>query len=303
MIAGGLQERNMGGWVVIGLGALCVLGGFALAARGIGGAQAGGTIKVLGVEIQLQRVGPGVIFATLGVGLIVWATRDGATSTPAGRSTPTTAAATEAPSPSQKPAETAASGPAPAPASAPAAAAVVGVSNTGNVTNQVNCVYVINTGLTPGATRVESDKKCGMTVQNAKTQAAQNLDLAANNLQAILSVKSQYFFPALADYRGNPSPEQWKLVRDQARLVRELVNDSIKSMVAIDPSVQQHIPKTLSDISRTQRSRAVSLFAVEEIEQPPTPEEVDRIEKRQRELYTELAKELAEFRAAALSET
>jgi hypothetical protein len=54
------------------IGALCLLGGFVLAAAGVGSEKSDSSVKFLGMEIKLERVGPGVIFAVLGVVLVVF---------------------------------------------------------------------------------------------------------------------------------------------------------------------------------------------------------------------------------------
>ena len=61
------------GGIEIGIGVLCLAGGFLLVLRGIGdgGSASGWTVEFLGVRLQLERVGPGITFAVLGVVLIV----------------------------------------------------------------------------------------------------------------------------------------------------------------------------------------------------------------------------------------
>jgi hypothetical protein len=62
-------------WIYFSLGALCIVGGFVLAARGIGGAEAASTFRFAGAEIELTKVGPGVIFAALGLLVIFFGLR------------------------------------------------------------------------------------------------------------------------------------------------------------------------------------------------------------------------------------
>lgn len=59
--------------VVMGLGALSLIMGFILVARGIGTAEGESSIRLVGVEIRMSKVGPGVIFAIFGLALIAFA--------------------------------------------------------------------------------------------------------------------------------------------------------------------------------------------------------------------------------------
>jgi hypothetical protein len=58
-------------YVVIALGATCLLFGFFIIVRGIGVDESQGTFKVAGMEISTSKVGPGILFAMFGVFLIV----------------------------------------------------------------------------------------------------------------------------------------------------------------------------------------------------------------------------------------
>ncbi len=58
-------------YIVIALGATCLLFGFFIIVRGIGVDESQGTFKVAGMEISTSKVGPGILFAMLGVFLIV----------------------------------------------------------------------------------------------------------------------------------------------------------------------------------------------------------------------------------------
>ena len=58
-------------FLVFGLGALCVLLGFVLVVRGVGGTEGEAKIKVLGLEFGAAKSGPGVIFALFGSVLVV----------------------------------------------------------------------------------------------------------------------------------------------------------------------------------------------------------------------------------------
>jgi uncharacterized protein YecT (DUF1311 family) len=115
----------MGGLIypaVIAFGAVCMLLGFVLIARGIGGEESESTVKLIGIEIRTSRVGPGVVFALFGLVLTIVAV----SRLPAAMPTPPitgvaasgTAASTQ---PSPQPASaTPTSTPAAAPAVAPA---------------------------------------------------------------------------------------------------------------------------------------------------------------------------------------
>ena len=54
-------------------GALCMILGFFVMVRGIGGENSGGTVKMLGVEISTSHVGQGILFALFGLVLIIFA--------------------------------------------------------------------------------------------------------------------------------------------------------------------------------------------------------------------------------------
>jgi len=58
-------------YIVIALGATCLLFGFFIIVRGIGVDESQGTFKVAGMEISTSKVGPGILFAMFGVFLIV----------------------------------------------------------------------------------------------------------------------------------------------------------------------------------------------------------------------------------------
>ncbi len=57
--------------VIIVIGGFCLVGGFYLVLRSIGHAAGGATFKFFAIEISLSQTGPGVIFAALGVVLLV----------------------------------------------------------------------------------------------------------------------------------------------------------------------------------------------------------------------------------------
>lgn len=59
--------------LVIAFGALCMLLGFVLIARGVGGEASESSVKMIGIEIHASRVGPGVVFALFGLVLTLFA--------------------------------------------------------------------------------------------------------------------------------------------------------------------------------------------------------------------------------------
>lgn len=61
---------DLGHLVALMLGALCVLLGFLLVARGVGTTDSESSLRIAGLEFKLSRVGPGILFALIGVVLV-----------------------------------------------------------------------------------------------------------------------------------------------------------------------------------------------------------------------------------------
>jgi len=63
------------GWVLIALGAVCILAAIVFVYRGAGGTEGGATIKGFGVEISVQKAGQAGITLVIGAALVVWGAR------------------------------------------------------------------------------------------------------------------------------------------------------------------------------------------------------------------------------------
>jgi hypothetical protein len=115
-------------YAAFALGAVCMLLGFFTVARGVGAGDSQTTIKMFGIEFSASKLGPGLVFALLGLILVLVAVfvqpkLDGQAPAAVGAAAPSPVAASVAsPTPAAPPASQAAAAPAaPQPTSAPAA--------------------------------------------------------------------------------------------------------------------------------------------------------------------------------------
>lgn len=161
-------------------------------------------------------------------------------------------------------------------------------------TNAVYCVLVINGNASSETPVVQT---CGLSDAQAQRAVRGNLKAAEENLDRLLNAKSDYFFPALENYRNEPSKASWAVVLDQAQMIQKLIVIAVDSLVQIDPSTRHQLGNKLGDISGHLMSRAVTIYALGNYSDPPSPTGISRIEQQQRALYEQLRRELAKLRA------
>jgi hypothetical protein len=257
------------------LGGLCLVGGFVLISRGVGGHAAAGSVRFLGLEFKLSRVGPGVLFALFGVVLVLGSTsafRGTDEEKSAQASTPSAAHDSE---------------------KTPPTPVINGVVNSAPVTTQINCVYIVSSSIANRSSEpAVTTTQCGVSGAQAKALALQNLRTASESLREVQSAKSDYFFPALTAFRSNPNKASWRVVVDEARTIRQLVQDAVVSLVHVDPAYADKLGPHLASVSKILVTRNETLSSLEDIKPFPSPEQTDQIEREQSFLYKNLQTEL-----------
>jgi hypothetical protein len=172
---------------------------------------------------------------------------------------------------------------------------ITGISSSGSVGTQINCVVVINGN---NSAETPTVRTCGLSEAQAKEAVRSNLQIAEENLDQLLNAKTDFLFPAMESYRREPSQAAWDVVVDRANTIQGLIIVAVDSFVRIEPSAREKLGTRLFEISQNLNRRGVTIHAFQLEHNPPSIAEFEKIEQTQRRLYMELREELRTLRTS-----
>jgi hypothetical protein len=137
---------------------------------------------------------------------------------------------------------------------------------------------------------------CNITLQEAKTIASDNLETVIRKVESIIFQKNEFLFPAIQEFRDNPSASRWAAVQDQAEFQLELIKAAAKSVVAFGEQARMGDIPNLHNISGVLRARGGAIREIM-LEAPPSSQsELDNWQNRYISLYSDTLHELNALR-------
>ncbi len=263
-------------YFIIGLGALCLVAGFYLVVRGIGGKESQGSIKLLGATLEFSNVGQGIVFAALGVLLVGLALYRPSEADPGTEQAPV-ASPSPAPSSPAGPAT-----PTPGPSSTTAGPAASGTPLPAQATT---CVSVITGQIGQDLTIAN---RCGLTSEQARAAAVENVRFVLGKLESIQSAKGNSLFPWLEAFRENPTRDNWMILRTNSQAILKSVRATAEAIMRLDARSAQTFGPEIVGIARNLAERTRSFTALDSYgEEGPRGSQIADFARDQYKLFTD----------------